>query len=679
MMSKGTVAVVSCMSNQGNVSSRQLEVTSLPHQGGLFQHIISYLISQKAGQILCLLVVLGMSGCGSADEKKQDRQAKEKEFVSDADAHFSTAESASRGTPGKPLQSSEFNEEFGVINVNAEMFDSLAPDVKASLYRQFRRMHERQKGTAGQSRYHRVRHILAQILRHPASVSVSIRNKIKSYLKYLWLFGGNRHPVTSERIRPTFIPGELGAATQIALRNGASIDLSSVPNTPLSANKIEQLEALLAEIRPYIFGDGETDSESGEPASTVQDDGSDMVQTRQDTDSSHQHGVPPQDGEGKLSGSAVMRRPKDVSNGAEQLGEEDATNPSVGLLYFEDLNFKGILEKLATLADYCDQKVREVGGTKSTVRRQPAVPFVVGHVLDLPGERSPLVPVNADIMGLGMASREINPETGGTMNVLWLNVNEAFESKIGGKVARTFSPTRSVANGRQQRRQLVSVAYHALRNLVGYGADGTEKQAPGWLKNRLGDQHELFLELRADLAALYLAFDDEVRKSGLIPDDATRHALLDEYVLSTVERIGAGGDPKTDLALKVRLIVVNFLIEAGVVTAKAKTPGNYQVAVVDYSALRTPVIQLLGRVRNIRFLGDGVKAAQLADTFGNIPAGWRNGMIRRFTEMDFPTSFVLLLPVIEKRSATKTNGQYVVRPPASFFDRNMFVASFADL
>ncbi|MBN2718866.1 MAG: hypothetical protein JXX14_23675 [Deltaproteobacteria bacterium] len=583
------------------------------------------------------LILWGLiASCGSPAEDDKARRRTDGTPDSAPKKSFLSDESPSPDTLQNKPQTHEFTDDFFVLSVGAEMFDSLPLDQKSSLYKTFRHRYAHRNCAAAKQQYCQVRHILEQIMLHPSGVSVGIREKIKRYLKYLWLFGGNQHPVTHAPLRPTFIPGELGAATQIALKNGAGIDLSAVANAPLEANNIEQLETLLTNIRPYIFGPGVSgcDKQNDSACDSVAD------------------GAPPV--------------------------EAVATAQSAPV-FFEDSNFALMLDKLRGRADYCDQKVREVGGTKSTAARRPEIPFVAGHILDLPDGQSPLVQTASDILALGMVSEASVGDAATATRILWLNVNEAFESRFGQRVAEAFSLNRDVYRDRIAHRQLVSVAYHGLRNLVGYGADGTENKAADWLLNRLGENHVLLAELRADLAALYLAYDEEVQKTGLVPNVKTRDALLAEYLFSVVEQIGAGGDVGQDMSLKTRLMVLNFLTDAGVVSARATRPGYYEISIADYDALKNPLIQLLGKVRNVRFFGDPVKAAALVDELGHMPPGWQKGMVAQFNSLGVPRAMALVLPVIEKSPGTNGSASPLIsiRTPNRFFDRNIDVASFA--
>ena len=605
---------------------------------------------------MALVPLFHLSGCNLfSEDDKIGALNKKKRPADTADFVASNSDDTLTGNDKHSANVDEFDGGIETIQVYAEMFDALSSEAKQQLYNRFRRRYTHPFCASAHQKYCQVSHILEQILLHPGGVSVDIRSKIKQYLKYLWLYGGNQHPDTGERIRPMFIPGELGAATQIALRNGADIDLSSVKNVALDANNIEQLEALLSDIRPYIFGDaGEGDS----------GDKNDL-----DTSKNTSADTPP--GNGSNSNTDTTEVPSARPTVANENGAD--------MLYFTDVNFAGILAKLDNLATYCDQKVREVGGTKSTAAMRPGIPFAVGYILDLPASRSPLVPVDSEALGLGIASMTADPVDDRTTRVLWLNIDEAFELAIGRRVSEAFSTSASDLKKRRERRHLVSVAYHALRNLVGYGADGTENKAEDWLSQRLGNNNTLFEELRADLAVLYLAFDVAVQHTGLIPDEATRNALLSEYLMSTVEQIGAGGNIDTNVGLKTRLIVLNFLIQSGAVAAKAVQPGEYEISVSDYNAIRTPVIQLLGRVRNIRFFGDNVKATQLVTDFGYIAPGWRDGMVRRFKALQLPQSAALILPIIEKHKASAGNKSavYSIRTPKGFFARNIELAAFA--
>ncbi|MBN2529942.1 MAG: hypothetical protein JXR76_26365 [Deltaproteobacteria bacterium] len=599
---------------------------------------------------LIIPVILGILwGCGPSSK---DVSISKKDSPKEASALALESQKENEAAPS--ADAIAFVGDFRILNVSAPMFESLDSKAKLALYNQYRQMGAQSRCDKTRAQYCRVRHILEQILLNSSGISLSIRDKIKAYLMQLWLFGDNIRPDSGERIRPRFIPGELGAATQIALKNGASIDLSSVKNAPLDANNIEQLEALLSEIRPFIFQDGAPDSDS-ETKTAVKSDSSEKEKANSSpADRSDSHPTP-------------LAR------------QDDGESAGPRLLYFEDPHFGKVLDKLNGLADYCDRKVREVGGMKSTAARQKSIPFVAAHILDIAGDRSPVFKLKSDILALGMSSHESRGAEEDDVHVLWLNVNEAFESMAGSDIAKAFSPKRSIYQNRLERRQLVSVAYHALRDLVGFGADGTENKESDWLKKRLGENDLLIRELRADLAALYMSFDSEVRATGLIPDEKTGKALLDEYLLSVSEQIGAGASPDAYPALKVRLMVLNHLIAAGVVTVKAVAPGDYRIAIPDNTALRLPIIQLLGKVRSIRFFGDGPKASQLVSELGKIPAGWTRGMQNRFNQMKISSDWMILLPMLEKRPGkSKSDAPSIhISVPKSITDRYLARAAFA--
>lgn len=587
-------------------------------------------------------------GCGPAGENSDASAAQPtdgSETANHSDGDVRT-DSNSSDTLGDSKEMFEFKGDIVSIPVRAQMFESLSAKEKSALYDHFRKKYRQRICPGSDLKYCRVIHVLEQILANASGVSVNIRNKIRTYLTQLWLYGANVNPDSGVRVRPLFIPGELGAATQIALKNGAAIDLSEVADVPLEANNIEQLEALLAEIRPYIFGDRNGDSDT---------DGSD----------SSSDGDTGADADGNTDTDATRRQ---------------APPAKQGWLYFEDVHFKPILEQLSVLAGYCDNKVREVGGKKSTAAMQPPVPFIAGHLLDMPLNQSPMIQAGTDISAFGSASMVRTADGTDRVHVLWLNVNEAFESAIGVRLAKQFSPSRAVSKNRMEHRQLVSVAYFALRDLVGFGADGTENKPSDWLSGRLGENNRVLEELRADLVALYLAYDPEVKSTGLIPDLQTRNALLDEYLISVLEQMAAGGDPGQMLGLRVRLMVLNYLLEAGVVVATAKSPGEYRISVPDYEAVRPAVIRLLGRVRSIRFFGDNGKATALIESLKNVPAGWKKGLQRKYGVAGLPKYVVYLFPILEKQAGDKEGTSRIVLTPSErLFDRNIALAKLAGL
>jgi hypothetical protein len=98
-----------------------------------------------------------------------------------------------------------------------------------------------------------IKRVLDGIEEAGTKVPVQLRRKIEPYSKLFMIHHGNYDSATGEKILPIFIPGELAAATQIAINAGIDLGLDDFRGAELGANKLEQLEAFLAAIRPWIF------------------------------------------------------------------------------------------------------------------------------------------------------------------------------------------------------------------------------------------------------------------------------------------------------------------------------------------------------------------------------------------------------------------------------------------
>lgn len=578
-----------------------------------------------------LLTLAAMFLCTCKSESKSSKQNKRKINESaDMFLNKGNVDTASHA----PTGAIEIIDNIGLLKVNAVGFVALSSDKKRSIYTQFAQ-------SAAQSSclqrhvedvmYCQVVNMIEEIFLHPNGVSLGIKKKLKTYLTQLWLHEGNRHRLTEEHIAPSFIPGELGAATQLAIRNGADIDVSAAQNVPLDANNIEQLEALLNDIRPYIFASKVDEPDKSNPTSSHQ----------RDTDSA------------------------DVGN------REKFTDSSLrSVVYYEDARYAGILEKLRNKADYFDKKVREVGGTKSTAARRPGRRLVAAQVLDARGTLGPYIDVERDLFGMGLTSL-----TNDELCLLWLNVNETFETHVGQKLSHTFSSTKTDATLRISRRQLVSVAYYAVRELVGFGLDGTQNKESDWLAKRLGENASIVEALRADLAVLYLGFDPQMKQVGLLPDDDTRNALLLEYLVSTLESIAARRSPGELPFLMAKMMVLNYLVAAGVVKVVTRSPGEIYLSISDFEALRTPLIQMLGKVRNIRFFGDGIKADALVNQYGFVQAGWSRGLQARFDQLEMTHFFGVVFPVLEITGTSRSNSKVSIKSPRSFYERQISISA----
>lgn len=109
-----------------------------------------------------------------------------------------------------------------------------------------------------------LRGMLAGIQKAGKHIPVQLREKLDPYTAAFWVSHGPVDAWTKQQIRASFIPGELAAAAQIAMEKGYPLGVGHNDMGDLASNRLEQLEAMLEEVRPLIFGDRSRDSDTSQ-------------------------------------------------------------------------------------------------------------------------------------------------------------------------------------------------------------------------------------------------------------------------------------------------------------------------------------------------------------------------------------------------------------------------------
>jgi hypothetical protein len=484
----------------------------------------------------------------------------------------------------------------------------------------------------------RVRTTLEQILIHGDSVPAGLRARVSRYLLAFYVHHGGVPAIdvagrgATGRLRADFIPGELASAVEIAAQDGAAFDIPKAPGL-LGADRLQELEALLASIRPVVFGrPALADADGGVAAPAAEGGRSEGVTAliekvrREAAD----RGLPMPPGGGR--DTLFVFDTKETLCFVGLAAPEDG-GAFRGLVGVPDPEAQKQLDAVLARAPSLDKIVRAVGGAKSVseaaaprskVRAMVAL-YASGELGPLFEDGSPWRAIDGPVVRVG--------------EQLWLltNAAAAFDAGFGDALAARFSRDTATAHLRTSWRARTRLAVDALREAAGRGTDGTETRTPQWIENHLGRYAALMAAVRADLSALYLALEPSVRETGLVGGEEGARALLEDYVGWTFESYGFGAPPPDLQAeAEARRVVLRNLVDKGAVAVEGGDGAPFTCRVRDQAAVRTALAALLGEVRRIRFVGDAKAAALLADTLRAAEARWQRDAEARYRALERP-------------------------------------------
>ncbi len=548
-------------------------------------------VGNLTGRALLLCAILFSWACGSQDEVAQSDTGGD---VRDA----STEDIASTLT-------GEGVEKLGdvwILPVEVKGFENLDLSQKKKVYERYRAALKEDDlfYRSNDIQNMRTRIMLEQILLNDKGVTPSIRKKIRSYTVSFWLNRGAVDVLDGRCLRPRFIPGELAAAAQQALQNGAAMDLPIMTGKNLGATRIEELEALLSAVRPGMFCE-------------------------------------------RIEGKEAADAGTDVRVSLSDLSRDDRSAGAI--VGIENAGQAGVYASLEKKAVVLDRLVRNVGGKKSASPRRPSrIPKTV-DVLSATGAYGPIPSgrVNIYRRGAWIDSKE-------TGALYMSNLEASFDRFVGATIVEEFSLPAQVLARRKKWRTRSRMAVFALRLVAGSASDGTEKQPDGWLRERLSETHDVMAQMRADLAALYLVASAHVKKTGLVPDEESAHAVYDEYVCGVFEQFASelGVDDAGFVAA--RAIVGNLIESRAVeVVTEGGDNGRLYPKIVDYKIMQETIEKLLAKVRKIRFAGDRPAAAALLDTASQAyDPKWKKHFSERWKTLKLPNKVAFLYPLLEQ-------------------------------
>lgn len=523
----------------------------------------------------------------------------------------------------------------------------------------------------------RVKTILDGISQYSKGVDGTLLDKITPYARRFYLNYGPIDQWSGRRIRPTFIPGELAAATQMAMKAGANLGVEEFEGADLGANRLEQLEAFLGSVRPVIFGQvtprlptAKTGEGQGAPP---------------EAPGSHpdlQEPVWLCNLNGPLRAALPLLKDPEEKRLVESLlsSSEEADQPELSAYFKRWLAGRAKV----SLALAAGQEPTVLVGIRDD--EQSAILSRVGDEVayferNLPGNagfrrlRKDIVKSNIGVYNLivatgaaGHASRiwhtvlpfRLGLEGLPQRSMIFSNLLDAAEGVYGDRVISAFSYDDETRYRRTKWRSAGTRAFLALKHVLGYSAGVKKTNAPvGQMPKPLnaGDEAPLRLldELRSDLVALYYSGDSRVIELGLVPEEECGVAILDEYTSGLIERSVSHGlmpnlPEETVIAQR---IVIRYAIEKGAAEVSQKD-GHVYARVVDAAALKGAVSSLLGEVIRISAAGDTASLKALEEQYGRpIREVWKKDAMERFEALDLPAKLAFVYPALKPELGVK--------------------------
>jgi dipeptidyl-peptidase III len=227
----------------------------------------------------------------------------------------------------------------------------------------------------------------------------------------------------------------------------------------------------------------------------------------------------------------------------------------------------------------------------------------------------------------------------GTKNFLFTGSSRAFEAAGGHKAIREFGPSDEVIQRDIKYGQEADELHTAMHEVIGHGSGKLSDRLKGGSEGLLKEYYSTMEEARADLMALWNAFDPKLKELGLVSNqDEIAKAMYDSQamvVLTQLRRIPKGTTIEEDHQRN-RALIANYLIDKGAVKMFDRNGKTY-VEVVDYKKMHDEVGQLLKEIMRTKAEGDYNALKALIDKYGvHFDPKLRDQVVARYKALNTP-------------------------------------------
>jgi dipeptidyl-peptidase-3 len=182
----------------------------------------------------------------------------------------------------------------------------------------------------------------------------------------------------------------------------------------------------------------------------------------------------------------------------------------------------------------------------------------------------------------------------------------------------------------------------ALHEVIGHGSGKLSDRLKGGSEPYLKEYYSTMEEARADLMALWNAWDPKLKELGLVSDqDDVAKAMYDRETLAALtqlRRITRGDTIEEDHARDRQLIVRYVQDRVPGSIEQFDRDGKTYIQVKDYQKAHQGVGMLLAELMRIKAEGDYDAVKALIDRYGvHFDPALRDQVVERYTKLDIPT------------------------------------------
>jgi dipeptidyl-peptidase III len=230
----------------------------------------------------------------------------------------------------------------------------------------------------------------------------------------------------------------------------------------------------------------------------------------------------------------------------------------------------------------------------------------------------------------------------GTKNFLFTSSTRALNSATGDAMAKEFASSREIAERSAKYGDEAGDLMTALHEVIGHGSGKLSDRLKSGAETYLKGYFSTLEEARADLSALWNAWDPKLKELGLVSNqEEVAKAMYDAATIAPLlqlRRVPKGDSIEEDHQ-RDRQLIVNYI--------RARVPGAIEqfdrdgktyIRVQDYAKMRQGVGMLLTELMRIKAEGDYDAIKALVDEYAvHLDPALRDQVVARYKKLNIPT------------------------------------------
>jgi len=272
----------------------------------------------------------------------------------------------------------------------------------------------------------------------------------------------------------------------------------------------------------------------------------------------------------------------------------------------------------------------------------------------------------------------------GTKNFLFTSSTRALNNASGHAAFEEFAATPEIAARNRKYGGEAGDLLIALHEVIGHGSGKLSERVKGGAEPYLKEYFSTMEEARADLMALWNAWDPKLKELGLVSNqEEVAKAMYDGaalVALTQVRRIPHGDTIEEDHE-RDRQLIVNFIRNRvpGAIEQFDRNGKTY-IEVQDYPKMRQGVGMLLAELMRIKAEGDYAAIKALVDQYAvHFDPAIRDQIVARYQKLGLPTYWAGINSLLSEQSAPDGKIQAVhLNYPHSVEEQYLAYASMYD-